>query len=118
MTFARKKLGTAGEDLAAQFLLKLGYRILARNLKNRYGEIDLLAVDGATLVIVEVKAKSNTVYGTAAEMVNRPKQQKLKLLAVAVAQQYRMLDYRIDVIAIDAASSANPTIEHYINAVS
>lgn len=119
MTFERKRLGSTGEELAAQFLLNLGYTLLARNLKNRYGEIDILALDpdGETLVIVEVKTKTNTTYGTAVEMVGLRKQQKLTLLALAVAQQYHKVKYRIDIIAIDAAYAEHPTITHYKNAI-
>jgi putative endonuclease len=52
MNRQRQELGQSGEELATQFLLKKGYRILARNLKNRYGEIDILAQHNRTVVLV------------------------------------------------------------------
>lgn len=112
MTVDRKKLGASGEELAAQFLMRQGYRILARNLKLRYGEVDVLALDGLTLVIVEVKTKASRQYGLPAEMVTPTKQRKLRLLAQIVASQYNMVNYRIDVVAIDWSTSL-PRLEHY-----
>lgn len=117
MTFARKELGQAGEELAAQFLSNLGYAILARNLKTRYGEIDILALDHQTHVIVEVKTKTSLAFGQPVEMVNRAKQQKLRLLAHLVADRYQSQDYRIDIVAIDLSNPSKPNIEHYIAAV-
>lgn len=117
MTFERKKLGAVGEELAAQFLISKGYRILVRNLKTRYGEIDILAADGQTAVVVEVKAKTNTLYGSPVEMVNRQKQRKLQVLAMDLANQHHLVDYRIDVVAIDLSRPSQPVIEHYIAAV-
>jgi putative endonuclease len=112
MTFERKELGAAGEELATQFLLKQGYRILARNLKSKYGEIDILAADGQTTVIVEVKTKSSTLYGLPSEMVAWKKQQKLRLLATDLATRQHLVDYRIDVIAILLLPGSQPVIEH------
>lgn len=117
MTFERKKLGAVGEELAAQFLISKGYRILVRNLKSRYGEIDILAADGQTAVIVEVKTKTNAVYGAPVEMVNRQKQRKLQVLAMDLANQHQLVDYRIDVVAIDLSQSTQPIIEHFIAAI-
>ena len=116
MTFKRKKLGSAGEELAAQFLLQKGYRILARNLKTEYGEMDIIAALETVTVFVEVKTKTSTVYGVPAEMVTARKQEKLRLLATLYATAHQLTDYRIDVIAIDV-SAHPPTIEHLIAAV-
>ncbi len=96
-----QKLGTNGEMLAAQFLVSHGYRLLARNLKSRYGEIDILATDGNCLVIVEVKAKISEALGAPAEMITLRKQQKLRLLASTTAARYQTDKYRIDAIVID-----------------
>lgn len=116
MTFERKKLGASGEDLAAEFLLQKGYRILARNMKTRYGEIDILALDRKTTVVVEVKTKTSVIFGTPAEMVTPKKQQTLRNLAETLAADLELKDYRIDVVSVDA--SVNPAvIEHLISAV-
>lgn len=111
MTYKTKKLGHDGEELAAQFLVSRGYRILARNLKTRYGEIDIVAQIDSTTVIVEVKTKQSTTFGLAAEMVDQRKQRKLRQLATTLANTKKLVDYRIDVIAIDW-SKQPPIIEH------
>jgi putative endonuclease len=53
----RRQLGRLGEDLAAQHLERLGYRVVVRNHRTRHGELDIVAADGATLVFVEVKTR-------------------------------------------------------------
>lgn len=117
MTFIRKKLGASGEDLAAQFLLSKDYQVLERNLKTRYGEIDILARDRQTVVVVEVKTKTNLLYGQPYEMVHAKKQRKLRLLATALATERQYKDYRIDVISVDLSDPVRPKIEHLVGAV-
>lgn len=116
MTFQRKQLGASGEDLATEFLEKLGYKILNRNLHLRVGEIDILAQDKDTIVIVEVKTKRYINQGRPEEQVDYFKQKKLCLLARAICQQYPNQQIRIDVIAIDE-TNFEPKINHIINAV-
>jgi putative endonuclease len=53
----RRRLGAIGESLAAEHLVRLGYRILERNYRTRWGELDLVAFDGTTIVFCEVKAR-------------------------------------------------------------
>lgn len=117
MYLSTKELGDAGEELAAQFLLNQNYQILARNLKNRYGEIDIVAKQHDTIVFVEVKTKQSHNYGLPVEMVTPRKQQKLRQVATALARQYNMVEYRIDVVAISILKDQKPHIEHFIAAV-
>ena len=112
MSFARKKLGQSGEDLALEYLQKKHYHLIERNLRLFCGEIDLLMQDGQTLVIVEVKTKSNTNLGLAEEEVDYHKQKKLLTLARALICQFPHQSVRIDVVAIN-----NGQINHVINAV-
>jgi putative endonuclease len=58
MTYVRQSRGRRGEELAAAHLERLGYRVLARNHRTRWGELDLVAFDGASMVFVEVKTRS------------------------------------------------------------
>jgi putative endonuclease len=108
----KQRLGAAGEDLATQFLLAAGYQILARNLETRYGEVDIVALVGQTIVAVEVKAKTNLEYGSPAEMLTSTKRHKLNQIATYLAQHYGFTDYRIDTIAI-LYTGSKPIIEHY-----
>ena len=111
-----KETGNSGEEAAANFLIKLKYKILGRNINLKFGEIDILAEDKKSIVIVEVKTVRGGGFGLAQELVRYKKQQKLKLLARALSQQYPNRTIRIDVIGVDY-SSGEPEIEHLINCV-
>ncbi|MDH2910194.1 MAG: YraN family protein, partial [Candidatus Eremiobacteraeota bacterium] len=63
MSRRRQAIGRAGEERAEMLLGKAGYRLLARNLRLPGGEIDLLFLDGSTLVVVEVKRRESSDYG-------------------------------------------------------
>src|ERR671912_202609 len=73
----RHSLGKAGEDIACRELSRLGYEILARRHRTRYGEIDIIARDAETTVFVEVKTRDGDAYGSGAESVAPWKQQRL-----------------------------------------
>jgi len=68
-----KKTGNRGEDLATEFLGNKGYLILERNFRTRFGEIDIVCLDGEILVFVEVKTKKGHDFGEPEEMVNKSK---------------------------------------------
>lgn len=113
-------LGRWGEDLSAEYLRGKGYRILAANWKCRFGELDLVAEDGVYLCLVEVKLRKSAAYGSAAEFVDRRKQNRLR----AAAELYLMrhptdLQPRFDVVEIYAPQGMNtkePRISHLQNA--
>jgi putative endonuclease len=69
--------GNRAEALAAQFLIRKGLSIVARNFRTRGGEIDLVARDGATLVFVEVRMRRSEDFGGAAASITARKQQRL-----------------------------------------
>jgi putative endonuclease len=74
---SRQSFGKQGEDLAVKELQRRGYAILARRYRTRFGEIDIVAQDEATVVFVEVKARRSSRCGTAAEAVSRHKQRRI-----------------------------------------
>ncbi len=96
------RLGREGEASAERFLRKRGYRILERNYRTRYGELDIIARDGATLVFVEVKARRSRAFGTPAEAVGHRKQSNLTLAAGLYMEERRLHDIpvRFDVVGI------------------
>ncbi len=71
-----KKLGKKGENLAAKYLKKQGYKILKRNFKNPFGEIDIIAMIEDTVAFVEVKTRLSDIYGVPSEAVTRSKCRK------------------------------------------
>lgn len=115
----RAHLGRRGEDLAAAHLEKLGYRILERNVRTRYGEIDLVALDGSCLVFVEVRTMRSKAM-TPEDSVTRRKRRRIAALGLRYLQEHGTLpaDWRGDVIAIEIGPDGRPSrIDHYIDAV-
>jgi putative endonuclease len=115
----RQSLGKHGEDVAARFLTQLGYSIIERNFRIRYGEIDIIARDGETLVFVEVKTRCGRQYGLPEEAVTAR-----KLREIVKTSEFYCLKHpehqglqRIDVIAIEEGPSGQiDRIEHIKNA--
>lgn len=114
-----QRLGRAGERLALHELRRDGCSILARNLRNRFGELDVIAeaADG-TVVIVEVKAGSNNSAFPAELHVTREKQRRLTALAAQLARRYHLTQrpIRFDVIAVEFPPEAQPLVRHHKNA--
>ncbi|SMC88125.1 putative endonuclease [Desulfocicer vacuolatum DSM 3385] len=98
----RQLFGQQAEIEAADFLCSRGYTILEQNYATRFGEIDIIASHGDTLVFIEVKARRNTRYGLPREAVNIAKQQKIIGTATHYLKQHRLHDTRIrfDVVAM------------------
>jgi putative endonuclease len=113
----RVRLGEIGENLACQELERRGYSVVARRYRRRGGEIDIIALDGATLVFVEVKARNGRGYGLAAEAVTAIKQRRLAAVALdyVVRHHVHNCPCRFDVVAIQLTSEG-PQIELFQNA--
>ncbi|HEY8390450.1 MAG TPA: YraN family protein [Clostridia bacterium] len=94
--------GRIGEARAEAYLKKIGYKILKTNYRCSSGEIDIIALDGKTLVFLEVKSRANTAYGSPSEAVNYKKQQHIAKAAVTYIKQNNLFDMpaRFDVIEI------------------
>ena len=75
--YLRHEIGKKGEDLAVNYLENLGYKIIERNFTANQGEIDIIAKDKDELVFIEVKTRTNSMYGKPIEAVNEPKQKHL-----------------------------------------
>ena len=87
---ARRALGRRGEDLAARHLIGLGYSVLARNVRTRHGEIDLIVFDGQALAFAEVKTRRMNAITAAHDSDRRPiawlgRRQRARLRRLAVA---------------------------------
>lgn len=96
------------EHLALKYLKKQGLTLVTKNFSSRYGEIDLIMQDKNTLVFVEVRYRKGNNYGSAAESVSVPKQQKIILCAQHYLNQTQLwhLDCRFDIVAISAANDS------------
>ena len=107
--------GARGESLAAAWLELAGHEVLGRNVRVGGVEVDVLARQGETSVVVEVKLRGRADYGGAALAVDRAKRERLKR-AVRALEQSGAPSVRIDVIAIDTGPDGL-NLHHYKNAV-
>ena len=94
--------GGAGEEAAAALLRARGYRVLERNVRLPGGEIDLVCLDGATLVFVEVKSRGAAGFGPALRAVDARKRAVLRRIAADYAQIVApSARFRFDIVALD-----------------
>jgi putative endonuclease len=115
----RRSIGARAEARAAALLESAGLTILARNFRGRVGEIDLVAQDGAALVIVEVRARRHRSHGGAAASVNFIKRARLVRAAnllLAAHPDWRRMPVRFDVVAFDGEDDAPSWIRHAFEA--
>jgi putative endonuclease len=113
MGLYKKLLGAFGEDEAIKLLKKNGYRILERNFRTRFGEIDVIATDKKTLVFVEVKTRSSDSHGSAKHAITDKKKShlvKASLVYMSRLPEDSEVQVRYDVVAIDRGED-NSTAE-------
>ncbi len=106
--------GAVGEEHAAQFLLKRGDEILARNWRIREGELDLVTLDHNGLIhMIEVKTRSSSAFGHPLEAIDSEKAHRIQRLALAWLATNGALgcDYQIDAIAVLISSDGSHAIE-------
>lgn len=115
---AGASVGAAGERLAVAELRKKRYKILGTGVRSPFGEIDIVARDGRTIVFVEVKTRNTTDPFDPLEAVTKAKQQQLTKLALAYLTRHRLLDKpsRFDVVAICWPDQGVPKVQHVVNA--
>ncbi len=108
-----KVTGRKGEELAVRFLTKAGYRIVERNYRCMFGEVDIVALDGRTIVFVEVKSRRTENFGDPQLAVGKDKQEKISRIALNYLQEKRMTsrNARFDVVAVKMLPAGN-TVEH------
>lgn len=115
-TLSRAEIGALGEQLAVDHLTSLGFRVLVRNWRCRYGELDVIAADATSriVVFVEVKTRTSDQFGGAAQAVTPEKVRRLRRLAgLWLASQDRSwAAVRIDVIGVRIGRKPIPEIIH------
>lgn len=114
---ARSKLtGSWGEALAAEYLRKKRYKIVASGYHSRFGEIDLIAQNKSFLVFVEVKLRKSADFARAREYVDKKKQDKIRTTAsLYLSENPTNLQPRFDVVEIyapDGTATTRPEINH------
>jgi len=117
MSLTGKRTGKQGEDLAALWLAEAGYRIIERNYRCLFGEIDIVAQEGDALVFVEVKSRRSGAFGAPELAVDPEKQRKISRTALHYLGQKHLSHRpaRFDVVAVRMLP-AGPRIELIRNA--
>lgn len=111
---AKDELGRQGEALAARHLVAAGLEILSTNWRCPTGEIDIVARDGSTLVVCEVKTRRSTAFGGPLEAVTYRKAARLRRLAAAWlrANPVRVRDVRVDLVGVLLPPGGAAQVEH------
>ena len=115
---AWNSLGRRGERAAERLLKRKGYLIVGRNVRNPFGELDLIAVDNRTVVFVEVKSRRSDLENPA-EAVTDEKQRRLTRASLAFLKRNHLLEHsaRFDVVAVVwPKNHRRPRLRHYVNA--
>ena len=113
---AHNELGRWGEDLAAAFLEEKGYAIVERDWKSGHHDLDIVAKDGSTLVIVEVKTRRNRLYGNPEEAIDYRKRRSLLSAINHYTKSHRIYSQvRFDIISIVGNIGEKSEIDHIID---
>jgi len=112
---AHNELGRWGEDVAADYLQRKGYVIVARDWKSGHRDLDIVAINEArdTMVFVEVKTRRNRIFADPEEAVGYQKIRNLQLAANHYIKYHRVdLDVRFDIVTVTGTPAVTPFIEH------
>ncbi|MFZ2324382.1 MAG: YraN family protein [Ignavibacteriaceae bacterium] len=114
----KRDIGKEGEEIAADFLIKKDFKILAKNYQYGHGEIDIVADDKGVLVFVEVKTRLNLEFGEPEYAITPKKIKQIKKIAELYLfdKEIEEANCRFDVVAILLEDESNPKIMHYVNA--
>lgn len=109
--YAKLRFGKRAEALAQELLIKKGYLILQKNFRSRFGELDIVALDGDTLVFVEVKARTSLRFGYPEESVTTSKLRKIRKTAEYYSLTHPSLPrkLRIDVVSLQLFPNLPPS---------
>ena len=119
MSKRRRNLGIRGEKIAAEYLEKNGYKILDRNVRTSFGEIDIAAVKNDIYIFVEVKTRKTKTFGYPEESITQTKRDHM----INSAREYLLTHasddsgWQIDVISIEALQPDYYQIHHFKNAI-
>lgn len=114
MSLDARALGAAAEEIAASYLAAHGAEVLERNYRRRLGELDVIAREGDTLLIVEVRTRSTNAYGGAAASIDGRKRRRIVRAAQQLLQQRRNLAplaVRFDVVVVTDVEKPEPRVE-------
>ena len=117
MSSRNQEVGRWGEGVAVNYLEQNKYRVVARNIRTPYGEIDIIAEEDDITSFVEVKTRTSSIFGPPEIAVTARKQQHMLSAAEHYAQEHEIDHLQIDVIAVERKNKGDPQITHFENAI-
>ncbi len=112
-----QRIGKWGEDTAIAYLSQRGYEILARNARTPYGEIDIIAKQGDTIIFIEVKTLTSSRNFFPEQNVTPRKREHMLACAEHYAAEKAIDHWQIDVVAVEGKQGLEPKITHFENAI-
>ena len=113
---AHNELGKWGEDIAAAYLTEKGWQIIERNWKSGHHDLDIIAKEGCTLIIVEVKTRRNRLFGDPEEAIDYKKRMSLQSATNYYVKSHHInVPVRFDIISIVGMIGSTPEIDHIID---
>jgi len=112
-----QRIGKWGEEVASEHLMEKGCEILGRNVRTPYGEIDIVAKQGAITIFVEVKTRTSDKMGLPEESITARKREHMIACAEHYAAEHEIDHWQIDVISVEGKPGATPKITYFENAV-
>ena len=112
-----QRIGIWGEERASEYLLQKGYEVVGRNVRTPYGEIDIVAKQGNTIIFVEVKTRTSNKMGLPEESITARKREHMIACAEHYAMENEIDDWQIDVISIEGKPGSEPVITYFENAI-
>jgi len=117
MSGRNQEVGRWGESIAAEYLEQNSYRVVARNIRTPYGEIDIVAEKDSITCFIEIKTRTSSTYGPPEIAVTAKKQQHMLSAAEHYTQEHEIDHWQIDVIAVERKVKGSPQITHFENAI-
>jgi putative endonuclease len=117
MSGRNQTVGGWGEQVAVGYLEGRGYKLIARNIRTPYGEIDIVAEKDGFTIFVEVKARTSSSLGPPEISVTPKKQAHMRAAAEHYAQANELDHWQIDVIAVERRTGNKPEITHFERAI-
>ena len=112
-----QRIGKWGEQVAVEHLVLRGYEVIGRNVRTPYGEIDIVAKQGDTILFVEVKTRTSKVMGLPEESITTIKREHMIACAEHYAAEQEIDHWQIDVISIEGKPGIEPGITYFENAI-
>lgn len=112
-----QRVGKWGEQVAVETLLARGCEVVGRNVRTPYGEIDIVAKQGDTIIFVEVKTRTSNTMGLPEDSITARKREHMIACAEHYAMEHEIDGWQIDVISIEGKPGTEPVITYFENAI-